>query len=88
MQRITAPVRLAFRAEGDWWVCYCAKRDTMEGALEMARVAMGIVRDQQRKRDFMEIMKDALSDFIEEKVGARPEMVEEPAPESERSGSA
>lgn len=82
------PVRLAFRVEGDWWVCYCAKRDSMEGALKMASVAMGIVRDGDRKTGFMNIMKDALADFIEDKFGQRPEMIEEPGPESERSGTA
>lgn len=85
---VTAPIRLAFRVEGDWWVCYAAKPNTMEGALRMGTIAMGIVRDGDRKAGFMNIMKDALADFIEDKFGERPTMIEEPGPESERSGSA
>jgi hypothetical protein len=81
--------RLAFRAEGDNWACYYALPDTMEGAILMASIAIGIVRDQERKKMFMDLMKHALSDFLEERVGQRPEIWdEEPAPESERSGSA
>lgn len=82
-------MRLAFRVEGYWWVCYCAPPDTMEGAHEMGRIAMGIVADEERKSGFMEIMKDALGEFIEERFGEVPEIWNvEPGPESERSGSA
>lgn len=87
-KKTIVPVRLAFRVEGDWWVCYAAKPDTMEEAIEMGRIAFGIARDEDRKVGFMNIMKDALTEFIEDKFGVTPEMVEQPGPESERSGSA
>lgn len=83
-------VRLAFRTEGDKWTCYVAKGDTMDGALWMGSVAMGIVRDEGRKGEFMFLMSEALGDFLEEKFG--PGVVSSwettPAPEGERSGSA
>jgi hypothetical protein len=81
--------RLAFRVEGGNWTCYYAKPDTMEDAVLIATIAIGVVRDERRKQIFMDLMKDALSDFLEDRFGERPDIWdEEPAPESERSGSA
>ena len=81
--------RLAFRVEGDNWVAYYAKMDTMNDAIFMGSIRMGLVRDPDRKRAFMEIMKSALSDFIEEGFENKIESWnEERAPESERSGRA
>jgi hypothetical protein len=81
--------RLAFRVEGDNWCCYYAKPGTMEGAALMATIAVGLVRDPERKQMFMDLMKHALSDFIEDSTGHRPEIWnEKTAPEDERSGSA
>lgn len=83
--------RLAFRVEGDKWTCYYAQAHTMDGAVWMGSTMMGIVRDPERKKMFMDLMRDALSDFLEDKFGQRPiwPMPEgQPAPESERSGSA
>lgn len=83
--------RLAFRVEGDKWTCYYAQENTMEGAVWMGTIAMGIVRDPERKQMFMDLMRHALSDFLEEKFGTAPIWPEpqgHPAPESERSGSA
>jgi hypothetical protein len=62
--------------------------DTMKNATWMGSVAMGIVRDPEHKRMFMELMRDTLSDFLEESVGQRPDYYSEtPAPEHEKSGS-
>jgi hypothetical protein len=81
--------RLAFRVEGDNWACYYAMPNTMEGAILMGTVAIGVVRDPERKQMFMDLMKSALGDFLEERLGQRPKHWEEkPGPESERSGSA
>lgn len=81
--------RLAFRVEGDWWVAYYAKPDTMDDAIEMGRIAMGIVQDRERKDMFMSLMKHALEGFFADR-GTPVESWNEPqsAPESERSGSA
>lgn len=81
--------RLAFRVESDWWVAYYAKPDSMDDAVEMGRIAMGIVRDPERKDMFMALMKHALAGFFADR-GTPIETWHdpEPAPESERSGSA
>jgi len=83
--------RLAMRVEGHWWVAYFAAPDTMDKAVEMGRIAMGVVtRNQEHKEAFMTLMRGALDDFLELKLGVRPERWGDPeaAPESERSGSA
>jgi hypothetical protein len=69
--------RLAFRVEGDWWVAYYALPTTMDGAMEMARIRMALVQDQDRKNDFMGEM-----------TGETPEFLTRSAPEHERSGRA
>lgn len=89
MKKPKTVARLAFRVEGDKWTCYAAKPDTMEGARFMGCIMMGIANDPHRKAMFMELMKDAFGDFIEEYFGASPTSWEtHDAPESERSGSA
>jgi hypothetical protein len=82
--------RLALRVEGNFWVAYFAELGTMVGAVEMGRVAMTIVRDPQRKAEFIELFKGFLAEFLKEKTGSRsePEWTTRAAPESERSGRA
>jgi hypothetical protein len=48
------------------------------------------VEDAERKLVFMELMKEAVGDLLEEKTGERPLWPEgeQPAPEHERGGSA
>jgi hypothetical protein len=82
-------IRLAFRVEGEKWTCYAAKPNTMEGALWMGSLMLSLVRDENRKRAFMDLMSSALGEFIAEKFGRDIESWSiEQAPESERSGSA
>jgi len=83
--------RLAMRHEGDWWVAYYAMPDTMDNAIELARIKMGLVTQankQARKEGFMRLMKHCVSDMLEEVMGQRPTWPLPPqaAPESERSG--
>ena len=83
-------MRLAIREEGRWWVAYIAKQHTMEGALEIARVAMGaITQDPETKDRFMELCKR----IVEMALAASNVKIDqwlEPqtAPERERSGHA
>lgn len=74
--------RLAMRVEGDNWVAYYAMPDTMDGAIWLGSVKMGIVRDPDRKRAFMDLMKSAVGDFL----GGVEVWTETRAPEAERSG--
>jgi hypothetical protein len=82
--------RLAMRHEGDNWNAYYATPDTMEGAVYLGSIAMRfVVGYPQRKEAFMDLMRDGVSDLIEEETGERPIWPngEQPAPEHERSGN-
>jgi len=83
-----APFRLAFRVEGNKWTAYAAKQGTMEGAIWMGSVAIGIAENDELKQRFMDIMKDFFLAFIKEHGGVVEFWDERAAPESERSGSA
>lgn len=84
------PLRLAFRAEGDFWNCYMAQRDTMDGAKLIGSIGLGAVKQNHEvKRLFMDLMKMIFADAAEHVTGTRPELwSEDSAPESERSGNA
>ena len=69
--------RLAMRVESDLWVAYYAMPDTMDGAVFLGSIAMRFVggdsrTSKRRKVAFMHMMKEAVADLIEEKVGQRP----------------
>lgn len=89
-QQLAQVGRIAFRQQGDWWVAYYAPPDTMTNAIELARVGMGFVQTGERRRQFIQFVRDIYADAIEEKIGVRPEFPTEPqpAPEHERSGCA
>jgi hypothetical protein len=82
--------RLAMRVEGDLWCAYYALRDTMDGALFLGSIRKVFVEDAERKLVFMALMKEAVSDILEERIGERPTWPdgEQPAPEHERGGNA
>ncbi|MEI9804138.1 MAG: hypothetical protein WDN48_06280 [Pseudolabrys sp.] len=63
----------------------------MDGAILLGSIAIRFVTDNPtRKQAFMDMMRDAVSDILEEQAGARPTWPEgpQPAPESERAGNA
>lgn len=81
--------RLAMRHEGIFWNAYYMMPDTMEGAVLLGSIAMHFVEGRQDRKDaFMNLMKEAVSDIIEDKTGTRPVWPNQPqpAPEHERSG--
>ncbi len=81
--------RLAMRHEGPNWNAYYAMPGTMEGAIPLGSIAMRFVEGKpERKEAFMEMMKEAVSDLIEELTGHRPTWPEgaHAAPEHERAG--
>jgi hypothetical protein len=81
--------RIALRIEGDQWVAYYAREGTMDGALRLASIYMDAVRNQRRKEAFMALMRDYVSDLIENAVGERPDWNDpERAPEHEKAGRA
>lgn len=74
--------RIAFRVEGNWWVAYYALPDTLEEALELARIQMSIVQDIGRKQTFMNLCLE----YIAEVVPAFQVTERRPAPEHEKAG--
>ncbi len=81
--------RLAMRQEGENWTAYYALPDSMDGALFLGSIRMSIVDDPDRKKLFMDLMREAVADIIEAKTGIRPVWGgEERAPGHERAGAA
>lgn len=82
--------RLALRVEGDVWRAYYAMPGTMDGALHLGSVSIGLVQDPKRRDQFVAFMRDVVADLIERATGTRPVWPHgpEPAPEHERAGSA
>lgn len=82
--------RLAMRHEGDNWVAYYALPDTMNEPVFLGSIRMGAITSNPARKDlFMMMMRDIVSDLIEEKTGIRPKWGgPQTAPEHERSGAA
>lgn len=79
--------RLALRVEGDNWSAYYAMPDTMKDAIHLASIRLKLVEPIARKNAFMALMKDIVSDLIEDAIGKRPSWNKpETAPEHERGG--
>jgi hypothetical protein len=81
--------RLAMRHEGEYWNAYYALPNTMDDPIFLGSIRMGaIVNNPTRKLKFMDIMRDIVSDIIEEETGIRPTWGGPlPAPEHERAGN-
>lgn len=80
--------RLALRHEGAWWKAYYALPDSMECAILLGSIRIQFVGTPARKDAFMALMREVVTDILEEETGTRPTWPEgpQPAPESERSG--
>jgi hypothetical protein len=78
------------RTEGDLWVAYYALPNTMDDAIFLGSIRLQFVEDAERRLIFMELMKEAVGDILEENTGERPQWPEgeQPAPEHERGGNA
>lgn len=91
--------RAAFRVEGNWWVAYYAMPDTMDDAVEIARIQMTAVfpnRDRKaafmaliRKAAFMALIQGFIAELLAEYTGEEPSWNDPAsAPEHERAGRA
>lgn len=82
--------RLAMRHEGGWWVAsYAPEQTSMDGAVEIGRIDMGIIAASKTHKDsFMALMQEIVGDMIEAITGIRPTWPTPPtpAPERERAG--
>lgn len=87
---MTKPIfRLALRVEGNNWTAYCAKADTMDGAIWMGSIRLSIVdTNEDRKRAFIELMRGALAEFLKSQGVLVESWNEQDAPQHERSGTA
>lgn len=82
--------RLAMRVEGDWWVAYSAKPNTMDGSVELGRIRMTLAGVPAIKAATLEYYKLVFSKMVEAATGARLEWptAERAAPEHEKAGRA
>jgi hypothetical protein len=64
--------RLAVRVTGDTLTVYYAEPETMEAALVIGSISLAAVRQQNRKREFIDLMEAVVGDIIEEATGIRP----------------
>lgn len=82
--------RLALRHEGDNWVAYYMLPESIVSPVFLGSIRMGaVVSNPARKQAFMDMMRDIVSDIIQESTGIRPTWGgPQPAPEHERSGAA
>ena len=90
MKRGPGDGRVAFREEGDLWNAYWAPMDTMEGAVFICSIRMGVVKRYPRiKHAFMSMATAVMAAFFEDEgIEAEwpgPEDAQ-PAPEHERAG--
>jgi hypothetical protein len=74
-------LRLAMRSENGMWNAYLAKADTMEDAVLIGSIAIGIIQhSQERKEAFVALMQASLNDMLMamfgEKIEAWQERVE------------
>ncbi len=88
MENLEQIGRLAMRHEGESWNAYYALPDTMREPVFLGSIRMGaVVNNPARKQAFMLMMRDIVSDLIEDATGGRP-VWNDPhtAPDHERSG--
>jgi hypothetical protein len=79
--------RLALRADGDLWRAFYAMPDTLDNALFLGSIKLGLVsNNENQKMAFMKLMQDAVADILEKVSGERPTYPDgpQPAPEHER----
>jgi len=56
---------LAYRVEGDMWVAYFARPDTMDGAIMLGSIALlAMVEHPVRKRQFIHLMEQLAGDIV------------------------
>lgn len=80
--------RLAFREEGNFWVCYLANAATMEEAFAIGSILLRPIEESDDiKQRFKKLMMDTLTLIFAEALGIAVKGYEneEPAPEKDRT---
>jgi hypothetical protein len=81
-------VRLAFRREGEYVNAYLAPPDSMKDAMLLGTMRVAYLEQLPGAWDrWKQLMSDILKRAIGDRVGETPEMIQEKAPEHERSGN-
>ncbi|MEQ1580892.1 MAG: hypothetical protein ABL964_09895 [Steroidobacteraceae bacterium] len=80
--------RLSMRHEGENWNAYYALPDNMLEPVFLGSIRMGaVVNNAARKQAFMLMMRDIVSDLIEDSTGTKPTWGDPSrAPDHERAG--
>lgn len=81
-------LRLAMRAEGEWWNAYAARTATMDGAILLGSVRITAMQTVERRQVFMGLMQEVLTGYLAEMGAQVADWSTRPAPEHERSGRA
>jgi hypothetical protein len=83
-------LRIALRAEGNFWNAYLALPDTMDGAQMIGSIALGSAkRNPKIKQRFIDLMQMVFKDALKTQTGVTAEeFTIERAPEHERAGNA
>ena len=82
-----ANIRLVLRHEGDFWNAYIALPGTMVGAALIGSIAIGAVRDLERRASFQNLMASIVKDCVRDALGVEAIMGDAvTAPEHERAG--
>jgi hypothetical protein len=64
--------RLALREEGDLWNAYYALPDSMKDAIFLGSIKLRFTQSAAIRQMFMDVMREAVADLIEEQIGGRP----------------
>ncbi len=77
------------REVGTNWVAYYAEPDTMHGAVKLGEIQLAFIANRpERKKVFMDLMRECVGDILEHLFGERPVWPEgeRPAPFFEQTG--
>jgi len=80
-------MKLCIRAEGDNWNAYIESTDTTDhpGFVYIGSIAKTFIENnEQRKKAFINLMKEAMSDLVEEITGYKTVITKIGSPEHER----
>jgi hypothetical protein len=87
-RKVTIGVRVAIRKEGARVNAYLAKEGSMDNAMLVSFIPLALAERGEFFERWKNLMSDMLRHMVEEFFDQTPEMIEQRAPESERSGTA
>jgi hypothetical protein len=88
---VMVKLRLALRVEGDYWVAYAAERQTLEGSVVIGSIRLSAVignHNIARKEQFINLMKQVISDAANGPYPGAYQKWSEPKPAHDPMGEA